>query len=350
MKERILIINNGLSGGGIERASTSMANAFDVSGYEVIVLALYKRDCFFSLNSSIDFIEPQINIKGRYLYALKMMAYVRHEVKRIKPDTILAFGEWTNSFVIIATRYLHIPLYLSDRMSPTLSLGFVQNSLRKIFYRFADGVIAQTGNARDIIIKKTKNNNVIVIPNPVNTIEKVDVETLNIITTVGRLTKEKGHRFLIEAFSQVEAKNWNLQIVGDGEERQYLEELVKNLGIQDRVIFVGHQKNIGFYLSKARIFVLPSLSEGFPNALIEAMSVPLACISSNCVAGPSDIIKDGENGLLVEPANSKALLTAMNRLIADEDLRNSLADSAYKVRQSLDFDTIKERYLDFILQ
>ena len=335
MKERILIINNGLSGGGIERASTSMANAFDVSGYEVIVLALYKRDRFFSLNSSIDFIEPQINIKGRYLYALQMMAYVRHEVKRIKPDTILAFGEWTNSFVIIATRYLHIPLYLSDRMSPTLSLGFVQNSLRKIFYRFADGVIAQTGNARDIIIKKTKNNN---------------VETLNIITTVGRLTKEKGHRFLIEAFSQVEAKNWNLQIVGDGEERQYLEELVKNLGIQDRVIFVGHQKNIGFYLSKARIFVLPSLSEGFPNALIEAMSVPLACISSNCVAGPSDIIKDGENGLLVEPANSKALVTAMNRLIADENLRNSLADSAYKVRQSLDFDTIKGRYLDFILQ
>ena len=74
MKERILIINNGLSGGGIERASTSMANAFDVSGYEVIVLALYKRDRFFSLNSSIDFIEPQINIKGRYLYALQMMA------------------------------------------------------------------------------------------------------------------------------------------------------------------------------------------------------------------------------------------------------------------------------------
>ena len=72
MKERILIINNGLSGGGIERASTSMANAFDVSGYEVIVLALYKRDRFFSLNSSIDFIEPSfvkhINTYLLYLF------------------------------------------------------------------------------------------------------------------------------------------------------------------------------------------------------------------------------------------------------------------------------------------
>lgn len=350
MKKKILIINNGLSGGGIERASTSMANAFDTSGYEVTILALYKRDRFFSLNSGIDFIEPQINIKGRYLYALKMMAYVRKEIKRIKPDTILAFGEWTNTFIVIATRGLHTPLYLSDRMSPTLSLGSIQNRLRKVFYRFADGVIAQTGYARDIIAKNTKNKNVIVIPNPVNAVDKVNVESLNIITTIGRLTKEKGHRFLIEAFSQIEAKDWKLQIVGDGYERSYLEELAANLGVKDRVIFVGHQKNIGLYLSKARIFVLPSLSEGFPNALIEAMSVPLACVSSNCVAGPSDIIKDGENGLLVEPANSKALTNAINRLVAGENLRTRLAESAYKVRKDLDFDTIKERYLEFILK
>ena len=350
MKKKIVIINNGLSGGGIERASTSIANSFDASGYKVTIVALYKRQRFFSLNPGIDFIEPHINSKNRFLYALKMMLYARREIKRIKPDTILAFGEWTNTFVVIATRCLYIPLYLSDRMSPTLSLGSIQNRLKKVFYRFADGIIAQTEYARDIIAKNTKNKNVIVIPNPVNAIEKVDVETFNMITTVGRLTKEKGHRFLIEAFALLEAKEWKLQIVGDGEERAFLEDLSERLGIRDRVIFVGHQKNIGMYLSKAKIFVLPSLSEGFPNALIEAMSVPLACVSSNCVAGPSDIIKDGENGLLVEPANTHALANAMNKLILDEDLRHYIATSAYKIRHDLDFSLIQKRYLEFILK
>jgi len=80
------------------------------------------------------------------------------------------------------------------------------------------------------------------------------------------------------------------------------------------------------------------------------MSVPLACISSDCIAGPSDIIEDGVNGLLVETGNVDALANALNRLIENRDLRRMLASKAYKVRETLALDKIARNYVDFIIQ
>ena len=84
--------------------------------------------------------------------------------------------------------------------------------------------------------------------------------------------------------------------------------------------------------------------------MIEAMSLPMACVSSDCMAGPSDIISDGINGLLVEPGNSEAMAVALDRLIENEELRCRLAANASEVRQTLNFEKITMRYLNFILQ
>ena len=352
MKKKIVIVNNGLAGGGIERASTSMANAFHRSGFEVYVIALYKSEHFFTIDEGIQFIEPSFICRSKTIKVLRMILYLRKEVKKINPDVILAFGEWTNSFVILSTGLLNIPVFLSDRMSPTLSLGKVQNFLKTILYRFADGVIAQTSYAKDIITSKTRNKNVVVIPNPVNPVNRENVLPDNIIVTVGRLSKEKGHATLIKAFALLskDIEDWKLLIVGDGKEREELERMSKDLVIGNRVLFVGHQKNISHFLSRSKIFVLPSLSEGFPNALIEAMSVPLPCISSNCIAGPSDIIVDGENGILVKPNDEIALYQAMKELVTNEAYRKQLSKNAYNIRETLGFETIKNSYLDFILK
>lgn len=98
---------------------------------------------------------------------------------------------------------------------------------------------------------------------------------------MGRLEKVKGHEYLIKAFAKIEDQDWELSIVGDGSERPYLENLTKVLNIDNKVIFHGHLRDFRKQLSEAKIFVLPSLSEGFPNALIEAMSLPLPCISTD---------------------------------------------------------------------
>jgi GalNAc-alpha-(1->4)-GalNAc-alpha-(1->3)-diNAcBac-PP-undecaprenol alpha-1,4-N-acetyl-D-galactosaminyltransferase len=350
VNRRILIINNGLDGGGIERASVSLANHFADLGYNVNIVALYKSEHFFLLDQRIGFEEPAFNRKSlnRSLYVIKMLLFLRKNIKKIKPDVILAFSEWTNPYVVIANLRLGVPLYLSDRMSPLAKLPFLSSLLKKYFYKKATGIIAQTEFAKQIIYKNTVASNIKVIYNPVASIEKVNCIRKNRIISVGRLSKEKGHRFLLEAFAKVKDVSWELSLVGDGKEREFLQKLADTLGITDRIVFYGHQKDFSLQLSEAQIFVLPSLTEGFPNALLEAMSVPLACISSNCVAGPGEIIKEGINGILVEPANIDELASALNRLIENPDLRETLATEAYKVREILAFDKIAQQYLDFI--
>ena len=347
----ILIINNGLSGGGIERASTTLANYYKEQGHNITVLALYPSDHFYKLHEEVKFIEPSFTreYNNKIIYLIKMILFVRKQIKQISPDTILSFGEWTNPFVILANIGLKTPLYLSDRMSPELKLPYYNEVLKKNLYKKANGIIAQTNYARDQIYNRTKADNIIVIPNPVNVIERKNIEEKNIIVTVGRLSPEKGHKFLIDAFSRIDNKSWLLSIIGDGPEYSKLVNLVNERGISDRVIFHGYQKDFSKELSEAKIFVLPSLQEGFPNALLEAMSIPLACISTKYMNGDSEIIENGVNGLLVEPSNSKQLCEAMNKLIENVNLRNNIADKAFEVRDKFNINVIAEKYIQFIV-
>jgi glycosyltransferase involved in cell wall biosynthesis len=233
-------------------------------------------------------------------------------------------------------------------MSPALNFGMILDTSKKFLYKRAKGIIAQTNYAADIIRKRTNAANVVVIPNPLNLMPYIICEKKNYIVTLGRLSKEKGHIYLIEAFAKINRPDWTLHIVGDGPMRSELENLAKNMEIENKVIFHGHTKDFSLIFSESKIFVLPSLSEGFPNALIEAMSVPLACISSNCIAGPGDIISHGENGLLVEPANVGALTAALIELIDDKPFRKKLSENAYKIRERLEYEKIAGEYLNFL--
>ena len=179
--------------------------------------------------------------------------------------------------------------------------------------------------------------------------ERLTIEPKNRIVTVGRLALVKGHRFLIEAFAKVNNTDWELSIIGDGEERKRLEELAFNLGVAERVLFYGQLTDFSQQLSESKIFVLPSLKEGFPNALLEAMSIPLACITSDFFKGKNEIIEHGVNGFIVTPGNAIELADAINILINNSDLRDKLAKNAYRVREDYSFKKIAQQYLDFIL-
>ena len=103
------------------------------------------------------------------------------------------------------------------------------------------------------------------------------------------------------------------------------------------------------FLSESSIYALTSDIEGFPNALCEAMAHGLACISFDCVAGPGDIIRHGENGILIEEGDTDRFVSELDRLIQDKDLRMRLGREAEKIQITLHGDRIFSRYLDFIL-
>jgi glycosyltransferase involved in cell wall biosynthesis len=337
-------------GGGTERDMSGLANYYSSQGIKVDILLLFKLERFYSIDDRIAIYEPDSDRKNmnKYVYAFRIIPYIRKILKKTDSDVVFSFGEWFNPFVLLATRGLKYPVFVCDRMSPTLKFGIILDTAKRILYKRAGGIIAQTNYAADIIRKRTNAKNVAVIPNPLNLMKYLVCEKKNYIVTLGRLSKEKGHIYLIQAFAKINKSDWTLHIIGDGPMRPELEDLVKKLKIEDKVIFHGHLKDFSLIFSESKIFVLPSLSEGFPNALIEAMSVPLACISSDCIAGPGDIISNNENGMLVKPANVEALAGALNKLIEDETLQNKLSDNAYKIRERLKYEKIAGEYLNFL--
>jgi glycosyltransferase involved in cell wall biosynthesis len=352
MPDKICFIGGGLSSGGQERALTSLANYYAKNGFQVSVINLFKTEQFFELDKTITVIWPSADRKKhhRIIYALKIIPYLRKSIKQLKPDVLLCFGEWFNPFVILSTRLMGVKLFVFDRMGPGIRLGFLVGTARKILYKFATGIVVQTAVAARIVSEQTAAKNIAIVPNPVNVIDVDRSTKKKQIVSVGRLSREKGHIILIRAFSRLSQRDWSLHIIGDGPERPILEKESETLGISERVVYYGFLKDFHQILGESEIFVLPSFYEGFPNALIEAMSVPLPCISSDCVAGPSEIIENGVNGLLVETGNVNVLVTALNRLIENPDLRETISSKAYKVRETLAFDKIAQQYLNFIFK
>lgn len=350
MSKKITFIGGGLAGGGQERALVNLANYCATSGYEVSIINLFKTEVFFDINPAINIIWPKVDRTRthRLVYALKLISYIRSEVKNVQPTVIISFGEWFNSYVIFSTRLLKVRVFVSNRMGPNLKLGFLLDNANKLFYKYATGIIAQTNQAKNVIKIRTGATKIHVIPNAVQPINIEVCDKKNQIVTVGRLSKEKGHLSLIQSFAKTKNDNWTLHIVGDGKEKDALIQESKNLNIIDKVIFHGHLKDFTSVLASSDIFVLPSFYEGFPNALVEAMSVPLACISSNCVAGPADIIEHGKNGILYETGNKEALTNSLNNLMFDKIKRDEIAKSAYYVREKYKFDTIAKQYLDVL--
>lgn len=172
-------------------------------------------------------------------------------------------------------------------------------------------------------------------------------ESTNVLF-VGRLVYRKGVDILIKAWKELVLCNHSckLLIAGDGEERDRLKTQCIDSGISESVSFLGHINNIDDYLKVIDIFVIPSRQEGMPNSLLEAMACKLPVIATR-IGGATDIIRDGENGLLVSPGSVQELTSAMLRLIGDKHLSDSLAQHAYEtIHENYYIDSIIGKYID----
>ena len=145
-----------------------------------------------------------------------------------------------------------------------------------------------------------------------------------IISFIGRLIETKGTRYLLDAIPLIKGENFKVLIVGSGPDQRELIERVKKLGIKDKVVFTGFRKDISEILSVTDIFVLPSISEGLPIALLESMASQCACVVTD-IGLP---IEDKVTGYVVPPRDSLKLANAINKLLDDPDLMNSLKRNA----------------------
>lgn len=160
----------------------------------------------------------------------------------------------------------------------------------------------------------------------------------------GRLTKQKDYPTLLRAFAMLRGAGLRLNILGDGELRDSLRRVVAELGLADKVTFLGFQHDPFSHMRSADIFVLSSRWEGFGNVLVEAMAMGTPVVSTDCPHGPSEIIADGESGLLVPVGEPEALAAALQRLIDEPQLRQRLSQAGQARAQDFSAERIGAAY------
>ncbi len=350
-KKKICLVIPSLVGGGMERVMSELANYLVRKEVSVSLILMFKDEVFYKLDPEIQVIEPSQRKISNLTYAFFLFPFLRRKIQKIKPDAVLSFGERYNSYVLLATLGLTVPVYISDRSSPHKTLSRFNLWMSKKLYKNAAGVVAQTSKAAELLSRRLNGaqDNIRVIPNPLREIKGLKYQQKNQIVALGRLVREKRYDRLLEVISLLKEPSWKLVIVGDGYLRSDVENMIEEYGVQDRVILAGQQKQVDAFLGESKIYVLSSDIEGYPNALCEAMAHGLACISFDCVAGPSDIIEHGKNGILIEDGHTKLFARELDRLIANEDERLRLGLEAKKIRARLKGDEIFEQYLHFLL-
>ena len=348
---KILIIAPCLAMGGIERASSNTANGLSELGAKVYFLSLFKKEAFFKLNEGIEIIEPQGFNKTK-LSLFKSILWIRKEVKRVNPEHILVFNKFYGAITALALLGTKYPYFLSERSSPLFVWRQPMRAINKFAFSIKPpkGVIAQTNIAAEYQRKYFKKTEVKVIPNSVREVQLFpEIKREKVILAVGRLNDYlKGFDLLIESFAKLKNQDWELHIAGGDEEGEALKEQAERLGVINRIKFLGKVKEIDKCYAYAGMFVIPSRSEGFPNALAEAMGAGCLCIAFDFTAGPRDIIVDGISGLIIENGNTTEMAKAIDYLIAHPEKRIQLSKEAIKIREKLNKNIIANKIKYFL--
>ncbi|MFK8009449.1 MAG: glycosyltransferase family 4 protein [Saprospiraceae bacterium] len=352
-RTKVCVVGPSLKMGGMERASANLANSIYKVGYEVTYLSFFNQEKFFQLDDGVKLIEP-IGFNSTSLSIFCTLKWIRKNIKELNPDSIIVFNKFYSALVLVALFGLKSKVFISERSSPLFKWNFKHETINRLIFWFfkPTGIIAQTSIAAQYQKEYYgKNIPIEVIPNALRPVLHFpNIQKEKIILAVGRLRDPlKGFDRLIEAFAKIKAKDWKLVFAGGDENGFDLKKQAKELRVLDRIGFLGQVRDLDPIYAKASIFVIPSRSEGFPNALCEAMAAGLPCIAFDFIAGPRDIITHEEDGIIVEDGNISKLAEAIDSLIENKEKRSILGENAEAIQERLSQNVIGKKMLSFVL-
>jgi glycosyltransferase involved in cell wall biosynthesis len=267
------------------------------------------------------------------LYVLVTVRRLRAKLHEIAPDVVLSFLTQTNVITILATQRMSVRTIVSERNDPKLQNHRLRvELLRRLVYRWSDMVTANTQGALASLAQYVPEGKLAFLPNPISippNRESVQFSAPTYVC-VARLVPQKGIDILLKAsaIALQHLTGWRLAMIGDGPLREQLQALAQELGIAERIDWLGEVNDPFPYLRAAQFFVSTSRFEGSPNALLEAMSCGLAAIVTDASPGPLELIGNGEAGLIVPPNDVEATAAAIIRLAIDGELRASFGKAA----------------------
>lgn len=351
-KKTIAFYIGDLGKGGAERVMTNLARHFREQGYTVYLVTKTVSDSEYEVPEGVTRIVADITCeeetKSRILNLCKRVAKLRRIWKDIKPDAIVSFIRKNNIMAIASSRLMHIPVLVSVRTDPRRELEGIEKATLFAF-RFADGIICQTTQASDYFPDYLRKK-IVILPNSLTKQfirDEYVPKSKKEIVTVGRMDNYKNQDLLLDVFEDIKNSypDWSLHIYGEGERYDTLTS--KYTG--ERIYFHGQVNDVAGRIEDSKIFVLPSDNEGMPNALIEAMALGLACISTDCpVGGPADIIEDGVNGYLIPVKDKEKLKERLIELLDSEEKRISLGKNSLKIGNTLSPDNVNKQWQDYV--
>jgi glycosyltransferase involved in cell wall biosynthesis len=397
--KQIYFLLNSLAGGGAEAVAIRLSEYLPVANFILLERDVkYKTDkpIFFLSNHSTK-TSPIIKTLSILIYAYKLSDFIE------KNSLVVSFLERANFVNIISKLFKKHRAIISVRMDQQtghVGLKKLNKLLVRILYPKADLIIAVSYGVKQSLINlgiEEEKIKVIYNPYPIDEIRELAKEPLGsyeeifkepVLITAGRLTKQKGQWYLLRVFKALKEKHKDLKLVilGEGELKDYLVVLSEELGLKtyvwDRdklsesfdVYFLGFQKNPFKFIARSKLFVFPSLWEGFPNALVEAMACGVCVVSSDCRSGPREILAPNtdfnyqaqkpefaEYGVLMpvfelkyksaeEPLGGKEIMwvETIDKLLEDENLRRHYSEKAKQRAEDFRIEKIVEKWKEVL--
>ena len=352
-KKTIALATYILLHGGAERVLTTLANHL-CKKYNVIVITLKDHPSFYPLNPEIQHVNCGLSAENsssglnrirEYFSTLKTLKRI---IRENKVDLVVSFMTVVNIFSILATKQTNTPCIISERNNPIVNPPTrFWEILRNLTYRFCSLLIVQTKANGKFYEAFTPPEKVHIVSNPLSkelaskrVLPRPYNEKIKNILSVGRLDKNKSQDLLIKAFSNIDNHGWKVIIVGEGDEDTNYRNLAKELNVDDKIELVGSQKNIWYFYNNADIFSFTSKSEGFPNALIEALYFGIPSVSTDCPHGPSELIEHAINGYLFPVDDQEKLEFYLKKLMTSESLRIEMSEKALASSKDYEADEI----------
>ena len=357
--------------GGVERVLTLKANYFaDHFGYDITIILTEGKNkpMFYPLSNKIHVVNLNIGFEELWTcsFAKKVLVYLKKqrqfkkaltkELMRIHPDVTVSLLRREINFLNdikdgsrkIGELHVNRANY---RNFETNDSNFIKNLFAK-FWMYS--LVSKLKHLDQFIVLTEEDKkawaelpNISVIPDPLS-FSPTQKSSLSIkrVIAVGRYVYQKGFDQLLQAWATIERQypEWQLVVFGDGNRTPY-EQQMKELGIDDnRCHLYGPTTDIQQEYVNSSLFAFSSRFEGFGMVLVEAMACGLPVVSFDCPCGPKDIVKDGEDGILVENGNIKLFASSLSKLMSDEALRQSMSKAALKNVQRFSMEQIAEQW------
>jgi glycosyltransferase involved in cell wall biosynthesis len=397
--KQIYFLLNSLAGGGAEVVTVRLSEHIPIAKF-----ILVEKDVKYQVKKEVIFLSGHSIKTNSILKTLCIPLYAYELSKKVEYNSIIiSFLERAN-FVNIVSKFFkkHIAIISVRTNLNTSRTGIksLNNYLVKVLYPKADLIIAVSHGVKESLINlgiEEEKIKVIYNPYPIDEIRELAKEPLGsyeeifkepILITAGRLTKPKGQWYLLRVFKALKEKHKDLKLVilGEGELKEYLVKLSEELGLKtyawDRdklsesfdVYFLGFQKNPFKFIARSKLFVFPSLWEGFPNALVEAMACSVCVVSSDCRSGPREILAPNtdfnyqtqkpefaEYGVLMpvfeikykianEPLEEREIMwvETVDKLLEDENLRKNYSEKAKQRAEDFRIEKIVQEWKEII--